>query len=388
MTPGILDCTLELTPIRRISPSRYEGFKACALREAWAAAGQGPLLPLTPAARIGMAIHQLLEEAGRGQLAPAERPAIERRWEELLAKVEAAMSENWLERQFVPVRSAVPDLEVRRLRAQERALAIAQAAGVARRAAPEKAVTGFERWVESPDGTVGGYIDHVMATPEGPVLRDYKSGSVRDVTPGGPAGLREGFVAQLRLYAALYAAAAGVWPARLELVPLQGETVAVPFDPAECEALLADAVAVLGWINAIIAAPTGSAQEAEARLATPSVGACRHCPFRPACAAYRLARTGAPEDGTWPEDAWGELREVRRLGNGKLLLTLGSGSEGGDSRQVRGISPDVDRHPALEHLREGEQIALFNLKGAPAGGTRSESLWTVIYKVPGTGDRP
>src|SRR5262249_34024303 len=142
MTPGILDCTLEIAPIRRVSPSRYEGLKGCALREAWAAAGQEPLLPLPPAARIGIAIHQLLEEAGKGHLAPAERAVVERRWEELVARVESAMSGSWLERQFVPVRSAVPDLEVRRLRAQERALAIAHAAGTAGRAPAGKVMTG------------------------------------------------------------------------------------------------------------------------------------------------------------------------------------------------------------------------------------------------------
>jgi hypothetical protein len=281
---------------------------------------------------------------------------------------------------------AVPDLEVRRLRAQERALSIAKAVAL-RRPVPEKALTGFERWVESQEGTVGGYIDHVLVSPEGPVLRDYKSGGIHGETTAASSGLRESFVAQLRLYAALYAATAGIWPARLELVPLQGEPVAVPFDPAECAGLLADAVARLGRMNAIITAAAGTPQEAESQLASPCADACRHCPFRPGCRAYRLARMSAPEDGAWPEDVWGELREIRRLGNGKLLLTVGSASTGGETRQVRGISPDVDRHPAVPHLQEGDQIGLFNLKGTAAGGTRSESLWSVIYKIPRAGDR-
>src|SRR5262245_19825417 len=100
MTPGILDRALHLVPVQRISPSRYEALRQCALREAWAAAGEPPLLPLPPAARLGTAIHQLLEEAGKGQLAPGERGQIERRWEELVAEAETKMRASWLETQF------------------------------------------------------------------------------------------------------------------------------------------------------------------------------------------------------------------------------------------------------------------------------------------------
>jgi hypothetical protein len=173
----------------------------------------------------------------------------------------------------------------------------------------------------------------------------------------------------------------GTWPAKLELVPLQGEAVEIPFDPAECEALLADAVMALARINAIIAEFASHQKEAEARLASPSVTACRHCLFRPACAAYREARTGLTRGEAWPEDVWGDLREMRRLGNGKFLLTVVTGPAEGAVRHLRGITPDPARHPALQHLQKGDKVGIFSLKGAEAGATLSESLWTVIYKM-------
>lgn len=382
MTAGVLDQRLPLVPLRRVSPSRFAGIKACPLREVWAAAGNAPLLPRPPAARAGMAIHQLLEEAGKGLL-PAERAAVARRWDELVAEAETAMRENWLERQFVPLRSAVPDLEVRRLRAAERALAIAEAAAE-KRPGQENGVAGFERWVESRDGSVGGYIDHVVAAPAGAVLRDYKSGSIHEATPGSPPALREGFVAQLRLYAALYVGTAGSWPAGLELVPLQGQPVAVPFDRQECEALLAEAVAALREVNAVIASQGDSPGEVERRLARPGEQTCRQCVYRPACAAYRIAREGDAAGGDWPEDVWGELQDVKRLGNGKLLLAV-AGDEGREARQVRGISPGDERHPALVRLKQGDRVGLFNLKGGVSGGTRGETAWTVIYQLPHEG---
>jgi len=55
------------------------------------------------------------------------------------------------------------------------------------------------------------------------------------------------------LYAALYRLTFGVWPVRLEVVPLQGAPLAVPYDTEEAYGLLADAVAFLQDANRRIA---------------------------------------------------------------------------------------------------------------------------------------
>ncbi len=388
MIPGVLDRRLAVKPITRVSPSRYDAMKQCTLREVWAAGGQPHLLPVSPAARLGTAIHQLLEDAGRGRLASAERPAVERRWEELVGEAEGTMRASWLERHFVLLRSSVPHFEVRQLRAQERALAIAQAAACASsEPAQDKAAAGLEKWVATPDGSVGGYIDHVVESPGGPVLRDYKSGSIHDATAGPPpAAVRESFVVQMRLCAALYAATTGSWPAKLELVPLHGDAVEIPCDAADCEALLAEAIAALARINATIAELASRHEDAEARLANPSVASCRQCLFRPACAPYRQVRKEAGGDEEWPNDVWGELREMRQLGNGKLLMTIGTGPTAREVRHVRGITASSERHPALQHVHEGDMLGIFSLRGAAATGTLSETPWTVIYKMDGRED--
>jgi RecB family exonuclease len=388
MIPGVLDRRLAIKPMTRVSPRRYDALKQCTLREVWAAGGQPHLLPVAPAARLGTAIHQLLEDAGRGRLASAERPAVERRWEELLGEAERTMRASWLERHFVPLRSSVPGFEVRQLRAQERALAIAQAAARAsREPGQDQAMAGFEKWVAAPDGSVGGYIDHVVESPGGLVLRDYKSGSIHDATVGlPPAAVRESFVVQMRLYAALYAATTGSWPAKLELVPLHGDGVEIPFDAADCEALLAEAIAALAHINSTIAEPASQHEDAEARLANPSIASCRQCLFRPACAPYRQARTEASSEEEWPDDVWGELRRARQLGNGKLLLTISTGLTDREARHIRGITASPERHPALQHVHEGCKLSIFSLRGAAAAGTLSETPWTVIYKMDGSED--
>ena len=66
--PGVLPKTPSIHPIKRISPSRFISLRECALREVWTANRQPSLLPTSPVAKLGTAIHKLLELAGKGQL--------------------------------------------------------------------------------------------------------------------------------------------------------------------------------------------------------------------------------------------------------------------------------------------------------------------------------
>ena len=382
MIPGVLDKRLTVKPISRVSPSRYDAMKQCSLREVWQAGGQPFLLPVSPAARLGSAIHQLLEDAGRGRLTPGGQETMEHRWDELVCEAESAMRASWLERQFVPLRLSVPDFEVRQRRAQQRALTIAQAADSVRsKPAPGRMPAVFEMWVATPDGSVGGYIDHVERR-DGPILRDYKSGSIHDAAAGASANtVKESFVQQMRLYAALYAKTTGSWPAKLELVPLDGESAEIPFDAAVCEVLLEEVISTRSRINSTVVELASRHEDIEVRLASPSAASCRQCLFRPACLPYRQARMNPSDDEEWPNDVWGELHEMRQLGNGKLLITIRTGHTSRDVIHIRGITAGSERHPALKHSHQGDLLGVFGLKGVAATGTLSETPWTVIYKL-------
>jgi len=383
MIPGVLDKRLTVKPISRVSPSRYDAMRQCSLREVWQAGGEPFLLPVSPAARLGSAIHQLLEDAGRGRLTPGDHEAMEHRWDELVGEAESTMRASWLERQFVPLRLSVPDFEVRQRRAQQRALTIAHAADLARsKPAQGRMTAGFEMWVATPDGSVGGYIDHVVESRDGPILRDYKSGSIHDAAAGASANtVKESFVRQMRLYAALYAKTTGSWPAKLELVPLDGASAEIPFDAAVCEVLLEEAISTRGRINSTVVELASRPEDAEVRLASPSAASCRQCLFRPACLPYRQARRNASDDEEWPNDVWGELHEMRELGNGKLLITIRTGPTARDLIHIRGITAGSERHAALKHLHQGDLLGVFGLKGVAAAGMLSETPWTVIYKI-------
>ena len=371
--PGYLQPPWPLRPLAAISPSRFTGLQACALREVWSANRAPALLPSSPAARLGIAAHRLLNEAARRLTGDR----VSSRWEELVDEVEVAMAQNWLDRHLLPLREVVPDYEVRRLRAVARAreLAADAVALPARRDQAGSGLFGYELLVSTPDSLAAGRVDAVLHGEHGPVIRDYKSGAIYESGMGVPT-VKHKYAVQLQLYAAIYATMAGVWPARLELKALSGESANVTFTPADCSQMLGRALELRDAVNRAIA----SAADPEARtevLARPSEEACRHCSYRPNCTPYRAARAVAGEGG-WPLDVWGELTEARALGNGKVMLTLEAAS---GTVRVRGLTPGPHRHPALARLRAGDRLGVFNMRPAGSPTSYTEGLFTVIYKI-------
>jgi hypothetical protein len=372
---------LVLKPIRRVSPSRYTAMRSCLLREVWTAAGNEPLLSPSPLAELGTVIHELLGVAGRGELEDGGHDGIERTWVDLVALAEKRMALSALQRHQVPLTRSIPDYEVRKLRAFHRAAEIAGVAVRAHGGRPRQGRehTGCEVWVESHDGQIGGYIDRATMTEEGVVLSDYKSGAVLISEKGTCSHVAgRAHKEQLLLYAALYRLTFRVWPARLEIVPLQGTAVAVPYDADEAEGLLADAVAFLQDANRRIAeVENGCGQTAG--LASPCAGNCRICLFRPACQAYWSARTQGAQ-AKWPADVRGSVYDVTRLRNGKVCMRIAQREPLTPSCiTVRNLTAGVARHPLLHKAQPGATVALYGLERSYHSGDYAETQNTVIF---------
>jgi hypothetical protein len=277
---------------------------------------------------------------------------------------------------LVPLSRSVPDAEVHKLRALDRARKMAVAMPAHRDAERSVRGLGFEIWVQSADGLVGGYIDCAVRS-DGLVIRDYKSGSIYEKDADEPSTIRAAYEVQLQMYAALYHETFGIWPDRLELVPLQGEEVRVPIDHDRCSQLVKDAKALLETVNhaAVVAENTGAKDLST--LAMPCAEACASCAFRPQCKAYLMANAEM-QDG-WPLDARGTVSTVRSLGNGSIVLSMSDAR--GNVHSVRGLAP-VARHPALAMLKPGTQVGVFSLqRGFPARDLR-EGPYTTIYHMP------
>jgi len=358
-----------------VSPSRFTGLKACALREVWMTSGNRALLPVSPKARVGIIAHQLLTEAGRGQL-PPDRAVIESRWVEKVQHAQFEIQQSSIEKHLLPLERSVPDLQVRRIRTVQIALDIAQESYKLARSPVfqgPSSMYGFELHVKSADGFVRGLIDCAICLQEGPLIRDYKSGEVFSRSDVNGREPKQEYQIQLKMYAALYAETFGKWPAKLEVVPLSGPPLDIPFSREDCTALVKEASELLYQINTVIASkPVG---QIPWPLAHPSPASCLFCQYRPACQPYWVAPKSLGGDG-WPVDVRGTVEENKILGNSKTLLLIRT--EKGIA-SIPGLSGG-ERHPALSKLMIGDEAAVFNLMRVRASQSYSETSLTTIYQ--------
>ena len=359
---------LELRPMRAVSPSRFSGMQECPLREAWAADGAVGLVPRSPSAFVGTIVHKVVEAATLGlDQDPGQL------FDDLASAADNRLLQDPIHRRWVPLSEHAPDYAEMRRRVIERAQGVTQkpqagAAGTRRRAGPEVRVSAR-------GGKVRGSIDEVYLSGGRVVLRDLKTGNVRRSGTSTPEAKQE-YATQLRMYAGMYAEdseiSEGKWPDSLELVPLYGPPLVVPYERAECTTLLDQAVAALATVNEVIEVHENF--EAEELLARPSPDTCRWCPYRPACSAYRTA--SAAGDDSWPPDVWGIVVDKALKGNGTLSISLRRGK---GLYRVRDIPPTKVIHPAIEKLELGKSVALFGLTRARAVETFAAGAFTVIH---------
>jgi hypothetical protein len=341
----------------------------CALREVSSASDNSALLPASGAAHIGSISHKLLDQAAKGHFFGASRADIGAIWDQMVATKDSELSANPVERPNVPLKRHVFRYAVRRIRTVKRVIELAADAG-APGSSGNAPPTSTEKWIESQDGKIGGFIDAIVPSPEGPVIRDYKTGSIMEES----GSVRAEYSVQLKLYAALYFERHQRWPAALELVPLQGQPIRLPFSAIECIALLNEARQVFMETNAII--DRGQAD----LLASPTPATCRFCVYRPCCTAYRSARTAGDQAVSWPADVWGEVVSTEVAGDGRIAVVIANGNATEPLTTIIGLTPG-GRHPALLGVQNSDMLSLFSLRATCAANTYTESPTTTIYRV-------
>lgn len=375
MKPGVFEKPIPLVPLKRISPSRYAQLKSCALREIWTAGGAPLFLPRNPAALLGTIAHQLLKDAGHSG---ADRVFdAERRWEQLVDGMNQELKKSWLEAVLSPLETSAPKHEVLKIRACTRAGQISSTRRTRRSGLGSVSGTGFELWVESQDKSVGGWIDAARRTKHGIVLTDFKSGDVLERPQGIlQKEVKESHRIQLRLYAALYFQTYRIWPNTIQIAPLIGTTLEVPFTQKECSALLDEAAATFTSINAVISTGTRSVYK---DFAIPSPQNCRFCTYRPTCPEYRVARKRVERGNGWPRDAFGTVWDINVLRGGEVNLRVTDDS--GEKYTFRALG--LKRHPALQTIQRGDAVGIFNASLSSSGKEFSEGTLTVLYKMAG-----
>lgn len=310
---------------------------------------------------MGTAIHKLLEESGKGEI--GDSADLDRCFDQILQDIEKRTAK--VSSHLFPLKRTIADYEVRRIRAFDKAKEIIEA----RKQPTVGAVTtsDFEVWLCSLDGQVGGYVDELKNCEDGTSVRDFKTGAIVEQTEEGQT-IKEAYAVQLKLYAALFAETSGNFPVRLELVPLQGQPVEVPFSPEECRQLLDTARNLLQTINLRVES------EDYLGLSSPSPANCGFCAYRPICPVYLQTIEACPAEFV---DKIGKLESVGQLRNGTMLISIKVAS--GELVHLRGVGLNGNTHPALQNLTTGDRVGLFNI--AKAGdGSFVETKLTTIYQ--------
>ena len=377
MIPGEISEPLPVQRLEHISPSRYGYLSSCSLRELWLGASHPALLPRSPAAILGTLAHQVLATASQVSCSP-DSIAILSLWNEIATNIDSRLANSWLERSLYPLSRSARSYEVVRLRVLERVARIAASRG--RAVATPRPGFGFEVGVRSREGLIRGRIDWVYGAHNGPVIADFKSGHILENPSAAVAEVKPEHKLQLWLYAGLYSATYGKWPVRLGVVPLNGERVAVPFDPSACEKLAFEATRALRILNDKVDSLLASGHlEAAQRLANPEATLCRVCLYRPACPAYQQA-IPCPLPDAWPSDVVGVVTEIVRLRHDRVNVVLRLRS--GDSFTMRAVS-DSERHPTVTRLGLGDRLGVFNFNGPKGRNDASEGRTTTLYRIGG-----
>ncbi|MGA8475852.1 MAG: PD-(D/E)XK nuclease family protein [Candidatus Cybelea sp.] len=348
---------------------------ACRLRAVWNSQRVEALVPSNPKRFVGTIAHRLLERALTSHFVGALDRQLASLWDDLVAETEEHMLRSPADRRFVPLVKFVPDMMVLRAKAMMRASEIASAKSSSREGAMAPSRVGGEISVRSRKGLLTGRVDRVIETENGVVLQDYKSGplTARD---GGAADIKPEFRQQLQLYAILYFETIGVWPMRLELVPLVGDSANVPFAPAECQTLLDEAENAVYDVSAALAKFATTPELAEEQLAQPSPKVCKFCSYRPACSTYLSVDRRAPDD-EWPADVWGTVTSVTKLGNGNLAIGIRTAN--GDVLYVRDVDESMLQSRIAVAGSVGHQVGVFGARFGGSPKAMEAGPYTVIF---------
>lgn len=379
---GFLDSLPEIQPPTRCSPSSYWTMKRCRLRGVLSINRAEPLLPLSPAARLGIAIHRLLEAAGRGMIDCVAPEDAEAKLRSIIEETESSMRKSWLDAHLVPLKRRVGSYEVRIIRAAALASSTSRSLRQSFRPRGTTVADDFEVWVESSDRKVGGFIDRVSRDVSGATIIDYKTGDISNrATSKTGTEVKPEYEMQLRIYASLFASTFGEWPSGIRLQPLGGSPVEVKFTREGCRRLVKGAIRLLASTQRAIESHRGKEHGLREALAKPDAETCRTCLFRPGCPSYMSRAPWTANDGNWPIDVTGRVAEFWRQEDGRISLSLLPKRRSDSIVRIRGLSSEPNRHPALRSLASGDRISLFNLNRGGSPSMLAEGPMTTAYRT-------
>ncbi|HDX9659957.1 TPA: PD-(D/E)XK nuclease family protein [Bacillus toyonensis] len=333
--------------------------RRCPLREVLIQSNVGILLPSSPNTHFGTIAHQLLAKAGRGRIPSIDM--IESEWETLVASLEKRLIDSKLERHLVPIENVLQRYEVRKKVLFKTAAKLMPRGDYS----PSSISVSAERWVETSDKILGGYIDRVTFINGKYEIIDFKTGTI--LVPG-TTDVKEEYKYQMMLYAVIMFENLGTWPISLKLKKLDQDFYEIPFKTQDCLELKEQASQLFKGVNDIIKQANGI-EELQYVLANPTVENCLYCGFRPVCNPY-WKKKGAFVKNEKFSDIRGKLVSLQLLGNGTYLIKI---QDLKTTYRVRGIN--LHRY----QIAVGDYVSIYNLHPDRVENCFSEGILTTVY---------
>ena len=331
-------------------------------------------VPLSPAARLGTAAHRVLAAAGRGWLGAAGSAclagAFDAAWSE-------AVCEEWRLSQGTALESGWrrpedwPGFSMTKARARRLAVRVAPGSEAAPQAAGRSVPCVLEEHATSAcGGILRGRADVVRRFPDH-VIQDYKTGSIRDAC----GHLKAAYRTQALLYAYLEHEECGSWPARAEVIPLNGHPEIIEVVPAEAAAAVAQALAVRDRYNALVESGITEGD------AAPSAAACRWCGFELRCPAFwRAASAGWAADGVVAVAGTMTAKETFGFRTLDVDLAVRAGTLGETRCRLHGLP--LSQFGMLARCDAGVAVAACGLMATKIGAVFRSTEWTRAIAAP------
>jgi len=345
----------ELKAPKRISPSQYTAMKQCAYREVLKKSLGKPLLAPAPAAFLGSIIHKMLELIAKGAI--PDKVEFLKMWKDLVMEKEKELKENGLS-EYLPLKRSVPNFALKKHQTLKHLL---QSSTSSKSFSNEKTKCHSEKWFQSKDGKIGGYLDLILER-ETISLIDFKTGEVFEDKDSQK--IKPAYKTQLKLYAWLYFETNGNYPDELWLADLNRHWHSISFTPKECEELATEAKEMLHDVTRKVK------ENQRAALASPKSETCRYCLYRPACQYYWQATA---HENSWTLDLKGRLKAVKKFQTGNFNLEIEN--ESGNYYIVNFNQLDFDLLKSLQN----QEVQVFNLCKTNQDGVYSTLKSTKIY---------
>jgi CRISPR/Cas system-associated exonuclease Cas4 (RecB family) len=350
---------IEFRKIKRISPSQFYSMKNCAYKSLLAEAfDKKPLLPVSPNAYLGTALHKMLELIAKG--AVKNEDDFNRMFDEQVKEVENNLQGQGYDF-FIPLQKNVKDFGMKKILLKKHLRTVSE-----QPAKPSGVKYYSEKWFESKDKFIAGKIDLVIEAGQEVEIIDFKTGAItQDVLDDAGeifSEVKEEYKEQLKLYAYLYFESTSKFPTELNLVDLAKQKFSVPFSQSECNSIFEEAKKLLDTTNASISTQTFAANPTEAN--------CKYCLYRPACSYYlKLIETDYSFN-----DVSGLIKNVVKYQNGNVSVFLENGEQ-----KITVTSFPFEKFDELNDSRN-KQISIYNLRKEATEFIYSAKKTTMIYE--------